>query len=54
VTDGVIDHPNSWVYQQAKNRMVVSKGVFAALLLPELLSGEASISGAAQHLSISS
>ena len=54
VTDGVIDHPNSWVYQQAKNRMIVSKGVFAALLLPELLSGEASISGAAQHLSISS
>lgn len=32
VTDGVIDHPNSWVYQQAKNRMIVSKGVFASLL----------------------
>ncbi len=35
VTDEVIDHPNSWVYQQAKNRMIVSKGVFAALLVPE-------------------
>ena len=32
VTDGVIDHENSWVYQQAKNRKVVSKGVFALLL----------------------
>ncbi len=32
VTDGVIDHPNSLIYQQAKNRMVVSKGVFASLL----------------------
>ncbi len=32
VTDAVIDHPNSWVYQQAKNRMVVSKGVFTTLL----------------------
>lgn len=32
VTDDVIDHPNSWVYEQAKNRMIVSKGVFAALL----------------------
>jgi len=32
VTDEVIDHPNSWVYKQAKNRMVVSKGVFAHLL----------------------
>ena len=32
VTDEVMDHPNSWVYQQAKNRKVVSKGVFAALL----------------------
>jgi ornithine carbamoyltransferase len=32
VTDGVIDHPNSWVYQQARNRKVVSKGVFALLL----------------------
>jgi ornithine carbamoyltransferase len=32
VTDGVIDHPNSWVYQQAKNRMIVSKGVFATLI----------------------
>lgn len=39
VTDEVIDHENSWVYQQAKNRMIVSKGVFAALLYPELLSG---------------
>ncbi|MEX0661647.1 MAG: ornithine carbamoyltransferase [Balneolaceae bacterium] len=32
VTDGVIDHPNSLVYKQAENRMVVSKGVFASLL----------------------
>lgn len=32
VTDDVIDHPNSWVYNQAKNRMIVSKGVFATLL----------------------
>lgn len=32
VTDEVIDHPNSWVYEQAKNRMIVSKGVFATLL----------------------
>lgn len=32
VTDEVIDHKNSWIYQQAKNRMVVSKGVFALLL----------------------
>ena len=32
VTDEVIDHPNSWVYQQAKNRMIVSKGVFETLL----------------------
>lgn len=34
VTDGVIDHNNSWIYQQAKNRMVVSKGVFSLLLDP--------------------
>src|SRR5690625_1368983 len=32
VTDEVIDHENSWVYQQAKNRMIVSKAVFALLL----------------------
>jgi ornithine carbamoyltransferase len=32
VTEEVIDHPNSWIYQQAKNRMVVSKGVFVTLL----------------------
>jgi len=32
VTDEVIDHPNSWVYKQAKNRMVVSKGLFTHLL----------------------
>lgn len=32
VTDGVIDHENSWVYKQAENRMIVSKGVFAGLL----------------------
>ncbi|MDZ7807476.1 MAG: ornithine carbamoyltransferase [Gracilimonas sp.] len=32
VTDEVIDHENSWVYQQAENRMIVSKGVFAGLL----------------------
>ena len=35
VTDEVIDHPNSWVYQQAKNRMIVSKGVFATILAGE-------------------
>lgn len=35
VTDNVIDHPNSWVYRQAKNRMIVSKGVFAMLLAGE-------------------
>jgi len=35
VTDDVIDNPNSWVYDQAKNRMIVSKGVFAALLSSE-------------------
>lgn len=40
VTDDVIDHENSWVYQQAKNRMIVSKGVFTALLYPTLLTGE--------------
>lgn len=32
VTEEVIDHPNSWIYRQARNRMVVSKGVFATLL----------------------
>ncbi|MCC5933761.1 MAG: hypothetical protein JJU35_05890 [Balneolales bacterium] len=35
VTDAVIDHPNSLVYQQAKNRMVTAKGVFAILCNPE-------------------
>lgn len=43
VTDEVIDHKNSWVYQQAKNRMIVSKGVFTSLLYPELLTGEETI-----------
>lgn len=32
VTDEVIDSPNSLVYQQAKNRMITSKGVFTKLL----------------------
>ena len=32
VTDSVIDHPRSWVYQQARNRMVVSKGLFSLIL----------------------
>lgn len=32
VTDEVIDSPQSWVLQQAKNRMITSKGVFAHLL----------------------
>lgn len=32
VTDEVIDSKNSLVYDQSKNRMVVSKGVFAKLL----------------------
>jgi len=36
VTDEVIDHENSWVYNQAENRMVVSKGVFATLLSSEI------------------
>jgi hypothetical protein len=36
VTDEVIDHENSWVYQQAENRMIVSKGVFVGLLSGEL------------------
>lgn len=43
VTDEVIDHPNSWVYQQAKNRMIISKGVFALLLddnLKSIIAGE--------------
>ncbi len=31
VTDAIMDHPNSLVYQQAKNRMVTAKGVFAVL-----------------------
>lgn len=44
VTDAVIDHENSWVYQQAKNRMIVSKGVFTSLLYPTLLSGEETLS----------
>ncbi|MDZ7717535.1 MAG: ornithine carbamoyltransferase [Balneolaceae bacterium] len=44
VTDDVIDHKNSWVYQQAKNRMIVSKGVFTALLYPTLLSGKDTLS----------
>lgn len=35
VTDGVIDHKNSWVYKQAKNRKVISKGVFSNLLTKE-------------------
>lgn len=35
VTDEVIDHKNSWVYQQAKNRTTVSKGVFATILSGE-------------------
>ncbi len=35
VTNEVIDHPNSLVYQQAENRMVVSKGIFASLLTGE-------------------
>lgn len=32
VTDKVMDHPNSWVIDQARNRMVVSKGIFAHLI----------------------
>lgn len=32
VTDGVLDHEHSWVYDQARNRMVVSMGVFSSLL----------------------
>ena len=33
VTEDVIDGPNSWIYVQAKNRMVIAKGVFARLLI---------------------
>lgn len=44
VTDEVIDHKNSWVYKQAKNRMIVSKGVFTSLLHPTLVSGEDTLS----------
>lgn len=33
VTTDVIDSPHSWIYEQARNRMVVSKGVFAKLLI---------------------
>lgn len=36
VTDGVLDHENSWIYDQARNRMVVSKGVFATLLTEQV------------------
>lgn len=32
VTDAVLDHPNSWVHKQSRNRMIVSKGVFARLI----------------------
>lgn len=32
VTEDVIDSKNSWIYDQAKNRMIVSLGVFARLL----------------------
>jgi len=46
VTDDVIDHPNSWVYLQAKNRMVVSKGVFATMLAGEEKLESVSINGA--------
>lgn len=35
VTNKVIDHENSWVYRQAENRMIVSKGLFATLLSDE-------------------
>lgn len=36
VTNEVIDHPRSWVYQQARNRMVSAKGLFTMLLEQEL------------------
>lgn len=32
VAEEVIDHENSWVYDQARNRMVTALGVFTALL----------------------
>ncbi len=35
VTDEVMDHPSSLIQLQAKNRMVSSKGLFAALLSPD-------------------
>jgi len=46
VTDEVIDHENSWVYQQAKNRMIVSKGVFATVLSEENKPEAAYVNGA--------
>ena len=45
VTDEVIDHENSWVYQQAENRMIVSKGVFAGLLSREISGIKEVVSG---------
>lgn len=32
VTDEVIDHENSWVYDQARNRMITALGIFTTLL----------------------
>lgn len=32
VTEEVIDHPRSWIYRQARNRMVVSRGILATLV----------------------
>jgi len=32
VLDEVMDSPSSWIYDQARNRMVTAKGVFAKLL----------------------
>ncbi len=32
VTDAVMDHERSWVYDQAENRMIVSKGLFTYLI----------------------
>jgi ornithine carbamoyltransferase len=48
VTDEVIDHKNSWVYQQAKNRMIVSKGVFATILAEENKPEDAFMNGASK------
>lgn len=45
VTDEVMDHENSWVFDQARNRMVVSKGVFSTLLTESRSASPLPVSG---------